>query len=89
MRFPQLHEYIIYPIQKALASLFQVKGILACAHLWQINHFDVWFKIDCYLGTLVTRITKQLARSNLLDMLLAGPSLVKIFLCLHRISCLI
>lgn len=37
---------------------------LACAHLGEINHFDAWFRIDCFSGTCVTGVTKQLAISS-------------------------
>lgn len=37
---------------------------LACAHLGEINHFDAWFRIDCFSGTCVTGVTKQLATSS-------------------------
>lgn len=74
MMFLQLHEYITFAIHKAVASQAQSKGISASVLPRAINHFDVWFKIDCFQETFLTRITKQFARSHLLDTLLAAPS---------------
>lgn len=30
----------------------------------EINHFDVWLRIDCFLGTCVIGATKQVAISD-------------------------
>lgn len=38
----------MFAIQKALAPF---KGTSTSAHLRAINHFDIWFKIDCFQGT--------------------------------------
>lgn len=39
------------PPPNSLASLPLFKGTSTSAHLRAINHFDIWFKIDCFQGT--------------------------------------